>query len=74
MANKSMRCETKATKIVAIWLRKAAVGQSKTSQAAGDNSSAAFAVQPVSVAAVGSRSDAPCDIGDYELELVYSGE
>ena len=42
--------------------------------AAGDNPPTASSTQTAAVAAVGSRGDALHDIGDYELELIYSGE
>uniref|UniRef100_M4BHI8 Uncharacterized protein n=1 Tax=Hyaloperonospora arabidopsidis (strain Emoy2) TaxID=559515 RepID=M4BHI8_HYAAE len=44
-------------------LRSATAGETGTPEAADVSSSAA-----------GARGDAPRDIGDYELELIYSGE
>ena len=41
---------------------------------AGDNWSAASSAQPAAVAVVDSRGDASRDIGDYKLELIYSGD
>ena len=58
----------------AINLRPATAEKANTSDAEGIDSSAASAAQPASVAAVGSRGDEPCDIGDYVLELIYSSE
>ena len=43
-------------------------------QATVDNSSAASAVQPAAVVAVGWRGDAPHGIENYDLQLRYSGE
>uniref|UniRef100_M4C1G2 Uncharacterized protein n=1 Tax=Hyaloperonospora arabidopsidis (strain Emoy2) TaxID=559515 RepID=M4C1G2_HYAAE len=51
-------------------LRSAAAGETGSPEAADVSSSAASATQPAAVA----RGDAPRDIGDYELELIYSGE
>ena len=48
--------------------------EAKTLNAAGDDPSAASATQPATIAAVGSRGDAPCDIGDYELQLIHYGK
>ena len=55
-------------------LRSAAAEEARTLNAAGDNLSAASSSQPASDTAVGSRGDAPRDIEDYELKLIYSGE
>uniref|UniRef100_M4BM94 RxLR effector candidate protein n=1 Tax=Hyaloperonospora arabidopsidis (strain Emoy2) TaxID=559515 RepID=M4BM94_HYAAE len=51
-----------------------AAEEAKTSNVAGDNQSAASSAQRAADAAVWSRGDAPRDIGDYELELIYSGK
>ena len=48
--------------------------EAKTLIAAGNNPPAAFSSQSAAVAAVGSRGDAPRDIGGYGLKLIYSGE
>uniref|UniRef100_M4B4E5 RxLR effector candidate protein n=1 Tax=Hyaloperonospora arabidopsidis (strain Emoy2) TaxID=559515 RepID=M4B4E5_HYAAE len=50
--------------------RSAAAGETGSPKAADVSSSAASATQP----AAGARGDAPPDIEDYELELIYSGE
>ena len=55
-------------------LHYAAAEEAKTSNAADENPSAASSTQPAAVAAVGSRGDAPHDIGDYELQLIYPGK
>ena len=75
MVNKSMRCAAKAAAdSAAMRLRSAAAEEARTLNAAGDNLSAASSSQPASDTAVGSRGDAPRDIEDYELKLIYSGE
>uniref|UniRef100_M4BMQ4 RxLR effector candidate protein n=1 Tax=Hyaloperonospora arabidopsidis (strain Emoy2) TaxID=559515 RepID=M4BMQ4_HYAAE len=58
-----MRCAAKAAENAAIRIRSAAAGKTGSPEAADVSSSAA-----------GARGDAPRDIGDYELELIYSGE
>ena len=68
--NKSMRCAAKDAENAAMRLRSAAVGETASPEAADVSSSAASATQSAAVA----RGDAPRDIGDYELELIYSGE
>uniref|UniRef100_M4B5W4 Uncharacterized protein n=1 Tax=Hyaloperonospora arabidopsidis (strain Emoy2) TaxID=559515 RepID=M4B5W4_HYAAE len=55
-------------------LRFAAAGKKVSSEADDVSLSAASATQPAAVAAAGARGDAPRDIGDYELELIYFGE
>ena len=74
MVNKSMRCAAKATGSAAMRLRSASAEEAKTLNAAGDNPPATSFTQPAIVDDVGSRGDAPRGIGDYELELIYSGE
>ena len=63
MVNKSMQCAAKAAENAAMSLRSTAAGERRSPEAADVSSSAA-----------GTRGDAPRDIGDYELELIYSGE
>uniref|UniRef100_M4C4S6 Uncharacterized protein n=1 Tax=Hyaloperonospora arabidopsidis (strain Emoy2) TaxID=559515 RepID=M4C4S6_HYAAE len=55
-------------------LRSAAAGETGPPKADDVSSSAASATQPALVAAAGARGDAPRDIGNYELKLIYSGE
>uniref|UniRef100_M4BZK9 Uncharacterized protein n=1 Tax=Hyaloperonospora arabidopsidis (strain Emoy2) TaxID=559515 RepID=M4BZK9_HYAAE len=55
-------------------LRSAATGKTGSPEAAEVSSSAASATLPATFATAGARGDAPRDIGDYELELIYSGE
>ena len=55
-------------------LRSAAAEEAKTLNASGDNLPAAFYTQHAAVSSVGSRDDSPRDIGDYELDPIYSGE
>ena len=74
MVNKSMRCASKAAKDAAMRLRSAATGKTGSPEAAEVSSSAASATLPATFATAGARGDAPHDIGDYELELIYSGE
>uniref|UniRef100_M4BZI3 RxLR effector candidate protein n=1 Tax=Hyaloperonospora arabidopsidis (strain Emoy2) TaxID=559515 RepID=M4BZI3_HYAAE len=70
-----MRCAAKAAAdSAAMRLRSSAAEEVRTLNAAGDNLSAASSSQPASDTAVGSRGDAPRDIEDYELKLIYSGE
>ena len=63
MVNNSMRCAAKAAENAAMGLHSAAAGKTGSPEASDVSSSAADA-----------RGDAPRDIGDYELELIYSGE
>ena len=65
---------TKAAENAAIRPRSAAAGETGSPEAADVSSSGASSTQPAALAAAGARSDAPRDIGDYELELIYSGE
>lgn len=85
MGNKTMLLVAKAAESAAGRVRAVAAGEHKTSQAmtsgqpmttqaAGVNSSAASAIQPSAVAAVGSSGDAPRYIKYYDLKLVYSGD
>uniref|UniRef100_M4C2L8 RxLR effector candidate protein n=1 Tax=Hyaloperonospora arabidopsidis (strain Emoy2) TaxID=559515 RepID=M4C2L8_HYAAE len=60
-----MRCAVKAATSAAVILRSAAAEEAKFLNAAGDNTPAA---------SLGSCGDAPHDIGDFELEFIYSGE
>uniref|UniRef100_M4BYN2 RxLR effector candidate protein n=1 Tax=Hyaloperonospora arabidopsidis (strain Emoy2) TaxID=559515 RepID=M4BYN2_HYAAE len=69
-----MRCAAKSAENAAIRLRSAAAGETGSPEAADASSSAASATQPAAVVAARARGDAPRDIGDYELELIYSGE
>ena len=73
MVNKSMWCAAEAAENAAMRLRSAEAGVTGSPEAADVSSSAASATQPGAVAAAGARGDAPRDIGDYELELIYAG-
>uniref|UniRef100_M4BFZ6 Uncharacterized protein n=1 Tax=Hyaloperonospora arabidopsidis (strain Emoy2) TaxID=559515 RepID=M4BFZ6_HYAAE len=55
-------------------LRSAGAGETGSPEAADASSSAASATQPAAATAAGARGDAPRDIGDYELELIYFDE
>ena len=61
-----MRWADKAAGSAATRLRSSSTKETMILNAAGDNPTAA-------VADVGSRSDAPRDIREYDLELIYSG-
>ena len=63
MVNKSMRRAAKAAENSAMRLRSSSAGETGSPEASDVSSSAA-----------GARGDAPRDIGDYELELIHSGE
>ena len=63
MVIKSMWCAAEAAEKVAMRLLSAATGETGSPEAADVSSSAA----------AGARGDASRDIGDYELELIYSG-
>ena len=69
-----MRCAAKASENAAMRLRSTAAGETRSPEADDVSLSAASATQPAAVAAVGTRGDAPRDIGYYHLELIYSGE
>ena len=69
-----MRCAAKAAENAAMRLRSAAAGETGSPEEADVSSSDASVTQSAPVAAAGARGDAPRDIGDYELELIYSGE
>ena len=74
MVNKSMRCAAKSSGSAAMRLRSASAIEKKKFNAAGDNPPASSSTQSAAIAAVDLRGDASRDIGDYELELIYSGE
>ena len=73
MVNKSMRCVSDAAESAAMRLRSAAAEGAESSNAIGDNLSAASASQFGAVTAVVSLSDTP-HVGGYELEHISSGE
>ena len=74
MVNKSMQCAVKSAENAAMRLRSAEAGVTGSPEAAKVISSAASATQPATVAAADARGDAPRDIGDYKLELIYLGD
>ena len=74
MVNKSMRCAAKTARNAEMRLRSAADDEAKSVNTSGDNLPAASSNPHAVVAAVGSRGALPRDIGDYELELIYSGD
>ena len=74
MVNKSMRCASKAAENAAMRLCSVAARETGSPEAADISSSAASVTYPAAVAAAGARGDAPRDIGDYGLELIYTGE